>query len=41
MKLTTSKKGMKTFLEKAKNLHSHTHENSFLKSDIAVIELMF
>ena len=32
---------MKTFLEKAKNLHSHTHENVLLKSDIAVIELIF
>ena len=32
---------MKTFLEKAKNLHSHTHENVFFKSDIAVIELIF
>ena len=32
---------MKTFLEKAKNLHSHTYENVFLKSDIAVIELIF
>ena len=32
---------MRTFLEKAKNLHSHTHENDFLKSDIAVIELIF
>ena len=32
---------MKTFLEKAKNLHSHTHENVFLKSDIAVIEHIF
>ena len=27
--------------EKAKNLHSHTHENVFLKSDIAVIERIF
>ena len=32
---------MKTFVEKTKNLHSHTHENAFLKSDIAVIELIF
>ena len=29
---------MKTFLEKGKNLHSHTNENVFLKSDIAAIE---
>ena len=28
---------MKTFLGKAKVLHSHTHENVFLKSDIPVI----
>ena len=32
---------MKTFLEKAMVLHLHTHENVFLKSDIAVIELIF
>ena len=32
---------MKTFLEKDKNLHSHTHENAFFKSDIAVIQLIF
>ena len=32
---------MKTFLEKAKNLHLHIHENGFLKSDITVIELIF
>ena len=32
---------MRTFLENAKNLDSHTHENVFLKSDIAVVELIF
>ena len=32
---------MKTFLEKAKVLHSHTHENVFLKSDLAVTEITF
>ena len=32
---------MKTFLEKAKVLHSHTQKNVFFKSDIAVIELIF
>ena len=32
---------MKTFLEKGKYLHSHTHENVFSKSDIAVIERIF
>ena len=30
-----------TFLEKAKNLHSHTHENVFFKSHIAVTERIF
>ena len=39
--LQLSIKSMKTFFKKAKNLHSHTHENVFLKSDIAVIELIF
>ena len=32
---------MKIFLAKTKNLHSHTHENVFLKSDIVVIERIF
>ena len=35
------KKKLKTFLEKDKNLHSHTHENVFFKSDTAVIGLIF
>ena len=32
---------MNNFLEKAKNLHWHTHENIFLKSDIGVMEFIF
>ena len=32
---------MKNFLEKVKNLHLHTHENVFLKSDIGIMELIF
>ena len=40
MKLTTESKKKKKYLEKAKVFTSHIYENRFLKSDIAVKELI-